>query len=158
MNMNILAVNIKTYSIFDFLHDGETEEQLLQRANNSKERNIKSWMENYKNYPDNEKFKNYLKEEQETEYKIMTWEEFKEGQKKYLLSDPLEEITEEMWEEIFNILPPLKWCTILGVEMFCMSEMWTGTYTKQYGRCNGKYYCKMVDIADQSTWIHNLLN
>ena len=157
MNMDILAVNIKTYSIFDFLKDGETEEQLLQRANNSKEKNIKSWMENCKNYPDVESYKKHLKAAQETEYKIMSWNEFKEGERKHLLLNPLEEITEEEWEEMLNVLPPLKWCTITGVEMFCISEMYTGTYTTQYARCNGKYYCKMVDSEDQSTWIHNFL-
>lgn len=158
MNMDILAVNIKTYSVFDFLHDGETGEQLLQRANISKEKEIENWTENCRNVPDEESFKSYLKAAQETEYRIMTWEEFQEGEKKHLLSDSLEEVTEETWEEMLCVLPPYKWCTIDGIEMFCMSEMYTGTYTMQYAKYNGKYYCKMVDSADQSTWIHNLLN
>ena len=157
MNMDILAVNIKIYSVFDFLHDGETREQLLQRANESRERDIASWTRNCENYPDVDMYKDYLRAAKEVEYQIMTWDEFQEGQKKHLLSDDLKEITEETWEEMLNVLPPLKWCTISGVEMFCMSEMYTGTYTTQYAKYNGKYYCKMVDSADQSTWIHNIL-
>lgn len=155
--MDILAVNIKTYSVFDFLHDGETEEQLLQRASESRERDIASWTRNCKNYPDVDMYKDYLRAAKEVEYQIMTWDEFQEGQKKHLLSDDLKEITGETWEEMLNVLPPLKWCTISDVEMFCMSEMYTGTYTTQYARYNGKYYCKMVDSADKSTWIHNIL-
>ena len=155
--MDILAVNIKTYNVFDFLHDGETEDQLLQRANESRERDIASWTRNYENYPDVDMYKDYLRAAKEVEYQIMTWDEFQEGQKKHLLSDDLKEITEETWEEMLCVLPPYKWCTIDGVEMFCMSEMYTGTYTTQYARCNGKYYCKMVDSTDQSTWIHNIL-
>lgn len=158
MNMDILAVNIKTYSVFDFLHDEETEEQLLQRANKYRERDIASWTRNCENYPDVDMYKDYLRAAKEVEYQVMTWNEFQEGQKKHLLSDDLKEITEKEWEEMLNVLPPYKWCTIAGVNMFCMSEMYTGTYTTQYARCNGKYYCKMVDSADQSTWIHNLLN
>ena len=46
-----------------------------------------------------------------------------------------------------------------GVEMFCMSEMYSDTYTTQYAydHRTGKYYCKMVDSEDTSTWIHTLL-
>ena len=157
MNMDILAVNIKTYMIYDFLQNEETTDQLLQRANESRERDIASWTRNCENYPDVDSFKDYLKAAKEVEYQVMTWDEFQEGQKRHLLSDPLKEITEEEWEDMLNVLPPLKWCTIAGVEMFCMSEMYTGTYTTQYARCGDNYYCKMVDSADKSTWIHNFL-
>ena len=51
------------------------------------------------------------------------------------------------------------WCTVEGVEMFCMSEMWTGTYTTQYAHDHrtGKYYSKMVDVTDRDTWINTYL-
>ena len=87
----------------------------------------------------------------------MTWDDFQAGQKRHLLNGELKEITKKEWEEMLNVLPPLMWCTIDGVNMFCMSEMYTGTFTTQYARYNEKYYCKMVDSADKSTWIHNLL-
>ncbi|MGL5436016.1 MAG: hypothetical protein ACRDBO_11535, partial [Lachnospiraceae bacterium] len=70
---------------------------------------------------------------------------------------PLKETTEEQFEEALNVLPPLKWCTIDGIEMFCMSEMYTATYTNQYARYEGKYYKKMVDVTDKSTWLNNYL-
>lgn len=74
-----------------------------------------------------------------------------------MLSGGVKETTEEIFSEMLNVLPPLYWCTIDGVEMFCMSEMYTGTFTNQYARVGEKYYTAMVDITDQSTWIHKLL-
>lgn len=160
MNMDILAVDIKHCSTYDFLHDGETENQLLQRANTSKTKNIASWTRNVERYPDSEEFKNYLKSAQETEYKVMTWEEFEQFQRNFLLDGELTEITAEIFENMLGVLPPLYWTEHNGVEMFCMSEMYTGTYTNQYAhdKRTDKYYMKLVDSADRSTWICELLN
>lgn len=41
--------------------------------------------------------------------------------------------------------------------MFCMCEMTEYTYTEQYAKYNGKYYCMTVDAADEATWINNYL-
>lgn len=158
--MDILAVDIKHCSTYDFLYDGETEEQLLQRANTSKTKNIASWTRNVERYPDNEEFKNYLKSAQETEYKVMTWEEFERFQRNFLLDGELTEITSEIFENMLDVLPPLYWTTHNSIEMFCMSEMYTGTYTNQYAhdKRTDKYYTKLVDSTDKSTWISELLN
>ena len=90
---------------------------------------------------------------------IIAFEEFKTAEKAHLTGGEPEEITAECFNEMFNILPPLKWCTLDGVEMFCISEMYTETYTNQYAydKKSGKYYTKMVDICDKSTWINNYL-
>lgn len=159
MNMNILAVDVKHCTTYDFLYDGETIDQLLQRANVSKARDIASWTRNVENYPDVADFKNYLKSAQEKEYKVMTWDEFKQFQKSFLLDDKLTEITAEIFEDMLGVLPPLYWTEHNGVEMFCMSEMYTGTYTNQYAhdKHTDKYYTKMVDSADRSTWICEVL-
>ena len=69
----------------------------------------------------------------------------------------IKEVTEEQFNAALDVLPPLKWCTIDGIEMFCISEMTDGTYTTQYAHNehNGKYYCATVDVMDKSTWINN---
>ena len=68
----------------------------------------------------------------------------------------IKEVTEEQFNDALDVLPPLKWCTIDGIEMFCISEMTDGTYTAQYARTpDGKYYCATVDVMDKSTWINN---
>lgn len=161
MDSNILAVDTATYSTYDFLLDGETKDELLNRANTSKKRDIARFNEIITDFKAEGKDTSYYEERlastKKIKYRVMTWDEFQAGQKKFLLSDELQEITEEQFEKALNVLPPLMWYTINGVEMFCMSEMYTDTYTTQYAKCNGNYYCKMVDIADKSTWINNLL-
>lgn len=88
-----------------------------------------------------------------------TEEEFQAMEKSKLISGEPEEIAADKFNEMLDVLPPLRWCTIDGVEMFCMSEMYTGTYTNQYAhdKSSGKYYTKMVDACDKSTWINNYL-
>ena len=159
MNRNILAVDVKSCLTYDFLRDGETKEQLLQRANDSKTRDIASWTRNVEQYPDVEDFRNYLKSAQEKEYKVMTWKEFKQFQKSFLFDDELTEIIAEVFEDMLGVLPPLYWTEYNDIEMFCISEMYTGTYTNQYAhdKRTNKYYTKMVDSADKSTWICELL-
>lgn len=157
MNMNILAVDITTMTTYDFLQDGETEEQLLDRANISKQRDIESWEKNCKQYPNTPSFEGYLTGAKKKNYKVVTWEEFEKLQREFYTNRPLEETTEEQFFDSLNCLPPFQWCTFNGVEMFCMSEMYTGTYTTQYARIGKKFYTKMVDSTDSSTWIHNYL-
>ena len=156
MNMNILAVDVNHMSTYDFLKDGETEEELLTRAENYRQNEIAAWDKNRTQYPC-EKFENYYTSSLEKEYKIMTWDEFEAFQKDYYIGQPIAETTEENFEDMLNVLPPKKWCTINGVEMFCMSEMLTGVYTSQYAKCNEKYYTKIVDVTDKTTWINNYL-
>ena len=156
MNMNILAVDTKHMSVYDFLRDGETEEELQSRADAYKQNDIETWDKNRKQYPC-ETYENYYQSALEKEYKVITWNEFEKLQKSFYLDQPLTETTEEDFDDMLNCLPPLKWCTINGVEMFCMCEMLTGTYTSQYARCNGKYYTKVVDITNKNTWINNYI-
>ena len=160
MNMNVLAVDINTMSVYDFLRDGETEKDLLSRANQSRQRDIDSWSAHCKDYPDTKSFKEYLLQAEKKQYKVMDFEEFRKMERDFYINEELKEVTEENFEEMFEILPPLKFCTRANVEMFCMCEMLTGTYTSQYAHnlVTGKFYTKIVDCKDESTWIHNFLN
>lgn len=90
---------------------------------------------------------------------VVSFDDFMKIERAILLAGEPEETTEEQFEEMLDVLPPAAWCTIDGVEMFCMSEMYTGSYTTQYAhdRETNKFYCKMVDILDRTTWINNFL-
>lgn len=156
MNTNILAVNIKNMDVYDFLKDGESEVELLARANTYRQKQINTWDKNRKQYPC-EQFEMYYNGALQAEYKVVTWDEFRSLQRAFYIDDAVTEIIADRYNEMLNVLPPLKWCTINGVEMFCISEMTTGTYTSQYARYDGKYYTKTVDVTDESTWIYNLL-
>ena len=92
-------------------------------------------------------------------YQAMTYEQFRVLEREKLLGKPLQEISEDQFYEMLNVLPPIGWTSHKGVEVFCMSEFYTGFYTNQYAhdKATGKYYTKLVDYADRSTWIPEIL-
>lgn len=65
----------------------------------------------------------------------------------YLSQDP-EEITEEQFDYFLNVLPPRKW-TDKG---FQMSEMYSGTITKEIYKESDKYWIHFVDVTKPETW------
>lgn len=159
-NNKLCIVDTVNFSIYDLADNQEQAEAKLIKAIESNKKDIETWENHCKNYPDVDSFKTYLKQAQNKKYEIMTFEEFLQKQKDYYINQPLTEITAEKYEEMLNILPPLKWCAINNIEMFCMSEFLTGSYTSQYlhDKKAGKYYHKIVDITDKATWGYNYLH
>ena len=160
MNMDILAVDTSTLTVYDFLGDGESEQELLQRAYNSNARNMAHYEAIIAEKPESNSdgfFTKQLENAKKREYKVVTWNEYITlKRKRYIDNGEIKEVTEEQFNDALDVLPPLKWCTIDGIEMFCISEMTDGTYTAQYARTpDGKYYCATVDVMDKSTWINN---
>ena len=161
MNMDILAVDTSTLTVYDFLGDGESEQELLQRAYNSNARNMAHYEAIIAENPESNSdgfFTKQLENAKKREYKVITWNEYEAlKRKRYIVDGEIKEVTEEQFNNALDVLPPLKWCTIDGIEMFCISEMTDGTYTSQYAhdKHNGKYYCATVDVMDKSTWINN---
>lgn len=157
----ICIVNTESMTIWNFCTE-ETAAQEIERANVSNLADIARYKE-LLNHPANNdgKFTRWLAQAEAKQGKFvpMTYEEFKAAEREKLLAYPLHEITEERFYEMLDVLPPLHWTRIDGVEIFCMSEMFTGTFSDQYAHDHrtGKYYCKLVDVCDRSTWIHNLL-
>lgn len=134
MNLDICVVSEQTLHVYDFLQDGESEKELLKRA----EDNATKWGRS-------------------DTYKVMTFETYMELKRKKYISMPLNEISEERYEEMLDVLPPLKYGRNGGVESFFCSEYYDGTFTNQYAKHDGKFYQKLADITDPSTWIHNFL-
>jgi hypothetical protein len=56
-----------------------------------------------------------------------------------LISD-FEEVTEESFYDGLECLPPCRWHTHKGVEMFYISEAYTDNLHTFYAQLNGKYY------------------
>jgi len=50
------------------------------------------------------------------------------------------EITEEEWMDALGCLPPEKWETVDGVNIFRMCEYRTGNITAHYARYKGRFY------------------
>ena len=160
MKNELCVVDTKNFSIYNFANNQEQAKETLTKAIEVNKKDIETWEGHCKNYPDTEQFKTYLNQAQNKKYEIMTYEEYLQIERNHYINEPLKEINEETFEDMLNVLPPIKWCTIDGIEMFCMSEMLTGFYTSQYMHDNktNKYYHKIVDVTDKTTWGYNFIN
>jgi hypothetical protein len=90
-------------------------------------------------------------------YSVMTWDEFYKARRAFYLNDPPQEITAEKFHEMFEALPPMHMDSGDGFESFLMSEFHSVPFTHQYIRVtrggNTRYYSKLVDALDRSTWM-----
>ena len=158
MNNELVIVNVNGNfsSVYNFC-DADNALETIEKAQKSAAESVATYERHIKNYPERADYWRSCKAEYENaKYESMTFDKFLELQKKHLIGE-VTETTAEQFNEMLNILPPMKWCTIDGVEMFCMREMYTGTYTNQYARMGDKYYTAMVDITDKNTWINKRL-
>lgn len=159
MDYVIVNVNGGYANVYDFCTP-ETAQEIIDKATAKAIEQCISYDELTKNYPDRaEYWQNCKKEYLTAKYEMMTFDEYLSRQKKAMVSGEVKEVTKEAFYEALNCLPPLKWCTKSNIEMFCIREMYTGTYTTQYGfnLVDSKYYSAMVDVTDEATWIHNRL-
>ena len=155
----IVDVGVAIPSAYTFCAWEKAEENRLQ-AENQRLENIETYMRFITEYPDSADYwKSCLERQKSGKYEIMSWEEFHRREREAILAGAMTEITAEQFNDALDALPPLRWVNHGGVEMFCCREMWTGTYTTQYARDHktGKYYSKMVDACDPSTWIDKIL-
>lgn len=150
----------KLPKVYDYLYDGETSEDAEERGFKAKVNNLNTYLHHHEHFPNvqedgTEYWQSMYERESHTEYKAMSVKEFQKLERTSILENPLEEITEECFQEMLDILPPLCYVEHKGVVMFCMSEFYTGSYTMQYAKekKSGKYYRKLVDFKDKSTWI-----
>lgn len=56
------------------------------------------------------------------------------------LNKPWKEIDEDQWEDWLCVLPPEKWQTVNGVNIFRISERLTGDITRHCARHNNRYF------------------
>ena len=58
------------------------------------------------------------------------------------------EITEEEWEAALDVLPPEKWETLRGVNIFRMCEYLTGNITAHYAKLRGKFFTRNCSTSE----------
>jgi hypothetical protein len=91
------------------------------------------------------------------DYRPMTHDDYVAAERLYWIGRPAVEITADTWMEMLEVLPPMRWIQETGYNSFLMIEMASGPYTCQYVRIGTgrdvKYYEKMVDAYDRSTWM-----
>jgi len=70
-----------------------------------------------------------------------------EAQKAEYCSD-WQEITENDWHDALEVLPPEKWETVRGVNLFRMCEYLTGNITAHYAKLRGKYFTRNCSTSE----------
>jgi len=81
-----------------------------------------------------------------------TEEEFEAIEKAFWVSE-CKETTAEVFDEMLGALPPLRVFSFKGGFTFLMREFQCGNYTEQFLKKGNKYYRKIVDVGDTSTYI-----
>lgn len=87
--------------------------------------------------------KNAAKAPEEPEYEIMPFDEAMpliEAAQRAKYERDWTEITKQEWWDALEVLPPQKWRTVAGVEIFRMCEYLTGTITAHYARLDDRYF------------------
>lgn len=76
-------------------------------------------------------------------YKCLPWDDALaqiEAAESEVYLTPWEEITEAEWATALETLPPEKWLTVEGINIFRMAEYDHGNITTHYARVNNRYF------------------
>lgn len=159
-DMFVVDVNGSLTYANSVISKGESPEEAVEEAFAKAHEDAERYAEYKKRYPENaEYWQKQIDECKNADYRAMRSSDFSRIQRQKFLRQPLHEVTAEDYEEMLDVLPPIHYVEINGVSEFCMMEMFTGTFTNQYAhdKKTGKYYQKLVDVADRDTWIHKIL-
>mgnify|MGYP001324394886 CR=1 FL=1 len=78
------------------------------------------------------------------------WETVHNLREKDFISPPVE-ITADRWDEMLNVLPPMKWRSGGGAQTFMMCEFTYGIITTIFINRGDKYY----ELSDKATLTHD---
>ena len=122
---------IYAYSIWEDKTNKLTTEMCVYRFANSEAglQKFKDAIEHYKCSSEECSFMSF-----DTALELIAVEENKRYHK------PFVEISKDEYCEMLECLPPEKWLTCQGVNIFRMSEYWTSNITAHYAKLNGKYF------------------
>ena len=156
-NYDIAIVDMATVTVFDYVFKGEAEKDALARAERYYTEELALVLSHYERFQ-SEYWQKRIEEvttQVEKGCRVMSRAEFETLQREHLLSREVEEISEEDFRNALDALPPIFWMEHGGFELFCFREFYRDTYTNQYARDihTNKYYKKLVDARDKSTWI-----
>lgn len=153
-------INVTNVTAWNFTESDEEASRILESAIQYEKESAELCDRHAADYPERADYWRIQAEKHRTaKFEIMSFDKFRAMQREKLLAGEPIEVTAEAWNDALDVLPPAKWTTVDGVEEFCMSERYTASYTTQYAHdhTTGKYFSKMVDMLDPSTWIHNYL-
>ena len=159
------ANKLGLFNFVNFDRD-ETAEQCLARAVQfSKEgaeqcrRNLDSILAGSKDPKQIEYWKERIASYEDDKPIVEKWGDYKKRERAELLKGDPKEITEKRWWEMFEVLPPCGLVMNSRYTMFYISEAYSGLYHDCYlwDKTTGKYWSKMCDISDRSTFLDSIL-
>ena len=84
---------------------------------------------------------------------IMLFERFEAKVEARYLDQPIRETNSDDFHHMLEVIPPLDWRTIDGVERFNLSEMTYGRITQQWARCGERYFTRYARHGDRATYL-----
>jgi hypothetical protein len=158
MDTDFVIASTQTLTIWSFYPTQQAAEEALPevRAKYMADAEMcKGHHEKYQHREENYWLKQAARYElQAQDSRVMTWDQFEAIKAERLLSHPIEEITEEQYEDALNVLPPMRYGENKGIRSFFMSEFYSGNYTNQYAQIDGRYFTKLVNFRNSDTWIN----
>ena len=112
----LCIVNINSMYVHSFTTADKAADAIASALANDAE-HLPFWDEQYKQ-TGNPRYKEIADSYRNADYQVMAFADFLALERKALLSEPLQVITEDKFNEMLNILPPLAWTTHHDVGCF----------------------------------------
>lgn len=154
----MLVVDTSTWDIL--VHDGEFKDNEIEAAVKKANKNLRSRLrikeQSYEHMPTYFN-KAVLLAMYNASLEIMSIDDYTKRKRRFYLGDELVEVDSIDWDSLYNSLKEAKLSERNSVKMLTEIPL-DDSYAKQYAVCNHRYYSKMVDLNDETTWIYNFLN
>lgn len=154
----MLVVDISTWDIL--VHDGEFKDNEIEAAVKKANKNLRSRLrikeQSYEHMPTYFN-KAVLLAMYNASLEVMSVDDYIKRKRRFYLGDELVEVDSIDWDSLYNSLKEAKLSERNSVKMLTEIPL-DDSYAKQYAVCNHRYYSKMVDLNDETTWIYNFLN
>ena len=154
----MLVVDTSTWDIL--VHDGEFKDNEIEAAVKKANKNLRSRLrikeQSYEHMPTYFN-KAVLLALYNASLEVMSIDDYTKRKRRFYLGDKLVEVDSIDWDSLYNSLKEAKLSERNSVKMLTEIPL-DDSYAKQYAVCNHRYYSKMVDLNDETTWIYNFLN
>ena len=154
----MLVVDTSTWDIL--VHDGEFKDNEIEAAVKKANKNLRSRLrikeQSYEHMPTYFN-KAVLLAMYNASLEVMSVDDYTKRKRRFYLGDELVEVDSIDWDSLYNSLKEAKLSERNSVKMLTEIPL-DDSYAKQYAVCNHRYYSKMVDLNDETTWIYNFLN
>lgn len=154
----MLVVDTSTWDIL--VPDGEFKDNEIEAAVKKANKNLRSRLrikeQSYEHMPTYFN-KAVLLAMYNASLEVMSIDDYTKRKRRFYLGDELVEVDSIDWDSLYNSLKEAKLSERNSVKMLTEIPL-DDSYAKQYAVCNHRYYSKMVDLNDETTWIYNFLN